>query len=271
MANNNKIITLNDLQIKWDFNALHWSKTLFPNSNYGKDEDTPKIMVILRQGKQSGEYDYYNTPYYNSTTEIRTAKLCNAILNRSSYVSISREAREAVLRNISWINIAPPIKGNVESNWNDLKAYLKKDDFKRTRECIDSIIKLNPDIVIFSGTFGAFYDFFAYVNEKPDNITKMLSGAVSTYSKKCGFYLPVNNSSRLFVEIPHISSSTVEYDDGKKKKSIESVLPDISGGCIEWLQIKLFIKENREKLLRLSDSGDEYDLIDFLEEMKTNG
>ena len=37
------------------------------------------------------------------------------------------------------------------------------------------------------------------------------------------------------------------------------------------MQIKLFIKENREKLLRLSDSGDEFDMVDFLEEMKTNG
>ena len=39
----------------------------------------------------------------------------------------------------------------------------------------------------------------------------------------------------------------------------------------ELLQIKLFVRENREKLLRLSDPMDEYDVVDFLGEMKTSG
>lgn len=39
----------------------------------------------------------------------------------------------------------------------------------------------------------------------------------------------------------------------------------------ELLQIKLFVRENRVKLLRLSDPIDEYDADDFLGEMKTSG
>ena len=39
----------------------------------------------------------------------------------------------------------------------------------------------------------------------------------------------------------------------------------------ELLQIKLFVRENRVKLLRLSDSMDEYDAVDFIAEMKTSG
>ena len=239
-------ISLTEIKDKWDFDAKNWKETLFPASTYRSTRNAhPKIMIVLRQGyeiKQLTPYDFLETPKYNNVTERRVASLCRAIHEQSGISrSLSAGQREETINEIAWMNIAPPLliekNGKKTSNWADIKSYMKMDDWSRAKECQTTMDDLCPEVVIYSGTFGVFYDYYVEKeNITLDDISDTLTAIGDLGRSKSKFFVDQNNPSRLIVEISHISTPCVKR--GGVYYSFWDVLEEVACGCKEWLKKK---------------------------------